>query len=123
MANGKKVLIIDDDQSFVWILSQSLHNDGFSILTAENGQAGLKIIEEEKPDLILLDIMMPVMDGIEMAKNLKKKSISTPVIFLTNMSDADHMSAALEIFPADYILKSDVPVNKIASQIRAKLGV
>lgn len=123
MANIKKIIIIDDDKSFSWILSQGFAGGGFEVVMAENGQEGLKLIESEKPDLILLDVMMPVMDGIEMAKQVKAKGITAPIIFLTNMSDADHISNAVQVVPSDYILKADVPVSQIVLQVKKRLGV
>lgn len=124
MANlQKKILIIDDDENFVWIVEQNFTSKGFSVVTAGNGEEGLKMAEKEKPDLILLDLLMPKMDGMEMAKQMKAKGINIPIIFLTNMSDVDHISKAIEAGPSDYIIKSDVSVDKIVAEVKKKLGL
>lgn len=119
----KKILIVEDDKDFLFILQTDLRNAGFSVVTAKDGQEGLSVTAEEKPDLILLDIMMPKMDGIEMAKELKLKGVDIPIIFLTNMADLDHISRATETVQADYIIKSDVPIDKVIAGIKKKLGI
>ena len=119
----KKILIVEDDDAFLWIVKQGFVTEGFPVFTAGNGEEGLKMVEEEKPDLILLDIMMPKMDGIEMAQQMKEKGINIPTIFLTNMSDLEHMNKAIETLPSDYIIKSDVPVDKIIAEVKKKLGI
>jgi DNA-binding response OmpR family regulator len=81
------------------------------------------MVQEEKPDLILLDILMPKMDGIQVAQKLRQEGINTPIIFLTNMSDVDHMSQATEIAPSEYIIKADMPIDKIVARVKEKLGI
>lgn len=120
---NKKILIVEDDKDFLFILQTDLRNAGFSVVVAEDGQAGLDAVQEEKPDLVILDILMPKMDGIEVARHLKEKGVEVPIIFLTNMSDLDHISKATETAPSDYIIKSDVPVDKIVAEVKKKLGV
>ncbi len=120
---GKKILIVEDDEQFLWIIRQSFSAVGFPVVSAGDGEEGLKMIEEEKPDLILLDIMMPKMNGIEMAQQMKLKGVTTPIIFLTNMGDVEHMSKAIETIQSDYIIKSDVPVDQIIVQVKKKLGI
>lgn len=119
----KKVLIVDDDKDFLSILKIKFISEGFFIVTAENGEEGLEMVEKEKPDLILLDILMPKMDGIEMAKQMKIKSINVPIIFLTNMGDTGHISKAIEAIPSDYIIKSDMSIDKIVLESKKKLGL
>jgi two-component system alkaline phosphatase synthesis response regulator PhoP len=87
----RKILIVDDDKAFNWILKQSFSNGDFSVISAFDGQEGLSIAEKEKPDLILLDILMPKMDGMEMAKNLRQNGINSKIIFLTNLKDLEHI--------------------------------
>jgi len=124
MNGQKKILICEDDKSFLWILQQSFSNGDFHIFTAENGEAGLAIAEKEKPDLILLDIMMPKMDGITMARTLKEKGIETKIIFLTNLKDEDHISQAMETTKdTEYIIKSDLHVDQVVARVKAKLGM
>lgn len=121
---AKKVLIVDDDESFLWILKQSFSKGGVSVVFAQDGEEGLKLAQEEKPDLILLDIMMPKMDGIAVAKRLKELGIETQIIFLTNVADNTKITEAVaSVDRAGYIIKSDMHVDQIVSVVREKLGL
>ena len=120
---NKKILIVEDDTDFLFILNASFVRAGFFVYTAQNGRDGLALAEKEKPDLILLDIMLPIMDGIEMAKQVTAKGIKSPITFLTNLSDVEHVDQAIKAAPADYIIKANVPVDKIVAHVKKKLGV
>lgn len=122
MENKKKILIVDDTKSYLLVVSQKLEEKGFSVVTAENGQEGLDAVEKEKPDLILLDIEMPIMNGIEVSKKLKESGSDTPIVFLTNMGDLKHISEAMET-STDYIVKSDSSVESIVDMVKKRLGM
>jgi DNA-binding response OmpR family regulator len=119
---NKKILIVEDSKNYQMILSQALSEAEFDVDTAENGEEGLLAIQKEKPDLILLDIEMPKMDGLTMSKKLKEQNIAVPVIFLTNMGDLKHISEAVET-GADYIIKSDLSVSGIVDRVKERLGL
>ena len=120
---NKKILIVEDDKSYLWILRQSFENEGFSVLFAEDGEEGLEAAIKEKPDLILLDILMPKMDGITMARKLKEKGTESYIMFLTNFKDAEHVSQAVEaVNETDYIVKSDLHVDQIIVRVKKRLG-
>ena len=120
----KKILIVEDDKDFLWILRESFNNQDFDVVYAENGEDGLGMALKEKPDLIMIDILMPKMNGIEMAKKIKEKGIESPMIFLTNLKDESHISQVMEITGgADYIVKADVPVSSIVERVKSKLGI
>jgi len=126
MTNGinKKILIVEDDKDFLWILKQSFMSAGFFVVTALDAEEGLVVVEKEKPDLILLDIVLPKMDGIDMAKKLQEAQNAVPIIFLTNMKDESHISRAMEVVPrTEYIIKSDLGVNEVVDRVKSKLGV
>jgi len=121
---NKKILIVEDDKSFLWILNQSFVEEGFLVIFARDGEEGLKLVETEKPDLILLDILLPKMDGLTMAKKLKEKGLKPQIIFLTNLKDSDHISEAMEIFKEiDYIIKSDLGIDQIIKRVKERLGI
>lgn len=121
---NKKVLIVEDDENFLWILRQSLENQNLSVLYAMNGEDGLVMAEKEKPDLIIIDILLPKMDGISMAKKIKEKNIKSQIIFLTNYKDSDHVTNAIETAgEADYIVKSDMRIDAIVLRVKDKLGI
>ena len=116
----KKILVVEDSKSYLFILTETLKAQGFSVDSAENGEAGLEATKSGKPDLILLDITMPKMDGITMAKKVREFDTSVPIIFLTNMSDFKNISGALET-AKDYIVKADTSVEDIVLKVKEKL--
>lgn len=118
----KKVLIVEDTKSYLFILSQAFSGQGFDVVTAENGEDGVTLAIKENPDLILMDITLPKMDGIESAKKIKEAGVKAPIIFLTNMSDIKHISEATET-AADYIIKADISVEDIVERVKEKLGI
>lgn len=120
----KKVLIVEDDKSFLWILKQSFVSEGIAVIIAEDGEQGLILAENEKPDLILLDILVPKMDGIEVAKKLKETGNKAQIMFLTNLKDAEHVSEAIgTVDKTDYIVKSDSHIDTIVKMVKNKLGI
>ena len=121
---NKKILIVEDNKDFLEIFRQGLGSEKFFIVEAMNAEDGLVLAEKEKPDLIVIDIGLPKMNGIAMAKKLKEQGIKSQIIFLTDYSDAEHISQAIEtVSQTDYIVKSDTPIDKIVSRIKEKLGV
>jgi DNA-binding response OmpR family regulator len=117
----KKILVVEDSKSYLFILTESLRDAGFTVITAKDGEAGLEAIKTDNPDLVLLDITMPKMDGITMSKKLKELGVKTPIIFLTNMSDLKHISEAMET-ATDYIVKADTSVDGVVTKVKEKLG-
>lgn len=118
---GKKILVVEDSKSYLWIISQNLIREGFIVVTAENGVDGLAVAKEENPDLIISDIVMPNMDGIAMAKKLKEAKIDTPIIFLTNMSDLKNTSVASEL-AEEYIIKSEMSIDEIVARVKSRFN-
>jgi len=119
---NKKILIAEDDKSLLSALQEKFTNQGFSVVTALDGEEGLIVAEKEKPDLLLLDIKMPIIDGITMARKLKEVGINVPIIFLTNLDDVKHISDAIEVSKSDYLIKSDWDLDDIVKKVKAKLG-
>ncbi len=120
----KKVLIVEDDKDFLWLLRQNFNNQNMSIIYALDGEEGLAMAEKEKPDLMIVDILLPKMDGIAMAKKIIEKGIKPQIIFLTNIKDPDHISRAIEtVAEADYIVKSDMHIDSVVDRVKSKLGV
>lgn len=102
-----KVLIVDDEKEFSDFLAFRLEQLGYSVLHAENGKKGLKLIKTDKPDIIIADVNMPEMDGYEfskLAKNLKAHQ-HIPIIMLTSMETSDAISKAFSCGACDYISK------------------
>ena len=108
---SKRILIIDDTQDILMVVSRRLQSWGYEALTASSGEEGLKIAEEQTPNLILLDIMMPKMKGREVCARLKAnpKTQRIPVIFLTALGLADHVKGGMDLGAADYLVKPFEP--------------
>lgn len=113
------ILIVDDIPKNLQVLSSILSNYGYQISFASNGKQALSVIKTGKPDLILLDIMMPEMDGYEVCKILKEKedTANIPVIFLTGISEMTDIIKGLQIGAVDYVTK---PFNSTELTIRVK---
>ncbi len=104
---AKRILAIDDENDVLLIIKTALKSEGFEVITAGNGFDGLAVAEDQKPDLILLDLMMPEMDGMEVLKRLKEndQTDQIPVIILTGLSDRSKIRLALDQGTAYYIVK------------------
>jgi len=119
---NKKILIVDDSKSFLMVLKQGLLKEGFIVLTAERGNEGFAVAKEEKPDLIISDIVMPDMDGIAMARKLREAKIDAPIIFLTDMGGLEYIGAASELAEG-YIIKSEISIEEIVTKAKSKLNL
>ncbi len=104
----EKILIVDDEEDFCYFVKRNLEAiSNYKIITATKGRKGIQIARKEKPDLILLDIMMPGIDGFEVLKRLKRneKTRKIPIIMLTAKDEDDSIVRALGSFCDDYIIK------------------
>jgi len=116
---GSKILVVDDDPNVVKLVQLYLERDGHEVLTANDGLTGLEMTREEQPSLIVLDLMLPGMDGIEVCRTLQAES-SVPVIMLTAMVEEDDRLAGLELGADDYVTKPFSP-RELAARVRAVL--
>jgi DNA-binding NtrC family response regulator len=101
----KTILIVDDEKEICTVLSDSLSQESFRVFTANNGKIALQLTKKEKPDLILLDIKMPGMDGIEVLKKIKKMKKKPVVIMLTAFGTLETARKAMKLGAYDYITK------------------
>jgi len=117
---------VEDDALLRDVLRDKLRLEGFAVVESKNGQEGLALALRELPDLILLDIVMPVMDGITMMKKLRQNEWgkSVPVILLTNLSaDDDRINRAIaENDPAYYLVKSNWSITDLVDKIKDRLS-
>ena len=102
---GKTVLIIEDEQNIVDILSFNLGREGYDTLEALDGPTGLQLALEQNPDLILLDLMLPGMDGFEVCRRIREAGSSVPIVMLTAREEEDDKVRGLELGADDYITK------------------
>ncbi len=119
MKQKKKILIVEDESSLSEILKVKLEMERFDVVVAENGLIGLEIALKELPDMILLDIAMPVMDGLEMLKKLREdeKGKDLKVIILTNYGDMNKFIQAKDLGVNDYLVKSDWGMEEIVARV------
>ena len=116
----KHILVIDDDPFFSKNITEILDAKEFKVESAENGEVGLQSVEKKMPDLILLDIMMPKMNGIEFLKTINDKygKNKIPVIITSNLSTMEKISEGLSLGIKGYIAKSDETLESIADTVR-----
>lgn len=121
--SSKKILIIEDEETLLKALVSKFKSKKLLVLQAKNGQEGLLIAQKENPDLILLDIVMPVMDGITMLKQLREKDWGKeiPVIVLTNLNDSQKVSEAMTRGVHDYLVKTDWKLDDLAKKVDERL--
>ncbi|WP_041567333.1 response regulator transcription factor [Nonlabens dokdonensis] len=120
-----KILLVDDEPDILEIVSYNLKNEGYQVYTAENGEEAIKKAKKKKPDLIILDVMMPVMDGIEACEKIRKISDleHTVITFLTARGEDYSMIAGFDAGADDYITKPVKPrvlVSKVKALLRRK---
>jgi len=114
-----KILVIDDNNLNLRMIELILQNYNYDVITAMNGASGIKATQEQNPDLILLDIMMPVMDGFEVCERLKESpdTRDIPIIFLTSKTDSEGIVKGFELGAADYVTR---PFNRPELMARIK---
>ena len=102
---GKKILVVEDERNIVDILTFNLQREGYDTLEALDGAAGLRLALEQDPDLILLDLMLPKMDGFQVCRTLREQGRATPIIMLTAREEETDKVLGLELGADDYITK------------------
>lgn len=115
-----KILIVEDEEQLVRILSDKLSGEGFSVLTATDGDEGVKVALSQHPDLILLDLLMPKTDGIAALEKIRADAWgkNVPVLVLTNMSDVSKMESAVHLQVSGYLVKADWKLEDVVAKIR-----
>lgn len=121
----KKILVVEDELAYLKLLNSQLTEKGYKVIEAINGEKGLEKARSENPDLILLDIRMPVMDGMAMLDLLRKgeEGKKTKVIMLTNLEADDKiLEDVIRDQPSYYFVKSDIQFNELLSKIEELLA-
>ncbi|MDP4085310.1 MAG: response regulator transcription factor [Bacillota bacterium] len=109
-----KVLVVDDEQSIVTLLKYNLMQAGFEVLTAQDGEVGRELAIHLSPDIIILDLMLPKLDGMEVCKQLRQRKIMIPILMLTAKDDEFDKLLGLELGADDYMVKPFSPRELIA---------
>ncbi len=119
-APAPRLLVVDDEPSIRDLLSASLRFAGYDVVTAENGTGALAQAEKHRPDLVVLDVMMPDMDGFEVTRKLRERGRDMPVLFLTARDDVEDKVTGLTVGGDDYVTKP-FSLEEVVARIRAVL--
>jgi DNA-binding response OmpR family regulator len=119
----QKIVIAEDDQLIITSLVEGFKQAGFEVTSAADGEVAVAKIKEIKPDVVVLDIMMPKLDGIGVLWEMKADPATEkiPAVMLTNLSDTATISKIIEAGAADYLLKSDQSIDQIVQKVREVL--
>jgi len=116
----KKILIIEDESALQDALGEILRQDEYEIISAFDGEEGLKMAQAKKPDLIVLDLVLPKVHGFEVLKTLKenKKTQNIPVIVLTNLEQTQDVEKAIKMGATAYLVKSSYSLEEVTEKIK-----
>jgi len=120
---AKKILIVEDDKFLRELIGQKLSKESFDILEAMDGEEGLKSAKEDKPDLILLDLILPGIDGFEVLAKIKEdaSAAAIPIIILSNLGQKDDIERGLKLGAVDYLIKAHFTPGEIIEKIKGIL--
>lgn len=120
-----KILLVEDDSFLASVYATKFELEGFTVLHAPDGEAGLKLAEKNMPDIILLDILMPKMDGFEMLRRLKldPNLMRIPVVMLTNLGQKEDVERCLKEGAVDYLIKAHFVPGEAVKKVRKILGI
>ena len=123
MSGASKILIIEDDKFLRQLIVQKLAKEGYETIEAIDGEQGLKKVEEESPGLVLLDLILPGIDGFEVLSRMKKNEelAKVPVIILSNLGQQEDVQRGLNLGAVDYLIKAHFTPGEIVEKIRKAL--
>lgn len=112
-----KLIVVEDDAVIGSVLTLKLKSEGFTVDSASDGSEGIELIKKNKYDLIILDLIMPVMDGFEVLEKLNENKNKVPVIVMSNLGQQEDIERAKSLGAKDYLIKANTPLNKIVEYI------
>ncbi|MFH1192389.1 MAG: response regulator [bacterium] len=120
----RKILIIDDDNFLINLYIKKFQDSGFEVFTALAGEKGIELAKKHCPDIIILDVLLPEMDGYDVLKELKRNSItaSIPVVMLTNFFQKEDIDKFLKLDIKDYLIKSHFMPSEVVAKVEKALG-
>lgn len=118
-----KILIVEDDKFLRELITQKVLKEGYQVVEAVDGEEGIAKIKEEKPDLVLLDLILPGVDGFEVLRQAKEnpETSNIPVIILSNLGQKDDVERGMKLGAADYLVKANFTPGEILSKIKSIL--
>lgn len=116
----KTILVVEDESALQKALSDVLTQEGFGVVQALDGETGLRLAEDRKPSLILLDLILPKMNGFEVLEALKKNSETRviPVIVLTNLEDMKNIQKAVDLGATTYLVKANYSLEEVLEKVK-----
>lgn len=117
---AQKILIIEDDNFLRDLISRKLIKEGFDVIEALDGEEGIRKVKEKKPDLILLDLILPTLDGFEVLSKIKKDTEikELPVLILSNLGQKDEIERGLQLGAVDYLVKANFTPSEIVGKVK-----
>lgn len=114
----KKILLVEDDPFLIDIYTTKLKEENFEVVVADDGDKALEFVEKEKPDLVLLDIVLPNKDGWEILKEIKAKNKKIKVIILSNLGQKEEVEKGLNLGAEKYLIKSNFTPSEVVEEIK-----
>src|SRR5947199_10457933 len=119
-ASATRILVVDDEDNITFLLGSALRHFGFDVMTAASGRAGIDAVASFGPDLLLLDVMLPDLDGFEVCRRIRQEGTKTPVLFLTARDGTEDKVRGLTLGGDDYVTKP-FSLEEVIARIRAVL--
>jgi DNA-binding response OmpR family regulator len=123
--NKPTIVLAEDDKYISQAFKDGLERGGFQVITAADGEEAIAKIKEEKPDIVLLDLIMPIKDGFEVLQEIKGSKIYShiPIIVFSNLEDADHVMRARELGASEYLLKANFTMPEVIAKVREYIKI
>lgn len=123
MCSMKRILFIEDEAALQKTFGDILKSEGFEVISALDGETGLNLVKKEKPDLVLLDLILPKIHGLDLLKEMKQNenTKNIPVIVLTNVESIEEIDKALELGATTYLVKSDYSLEDVIAKVKKAL--
>lgn len=118
----KKILILEDEKPLAHALELKLTHEGFDVITTDNGEMGISILEKEKVDLVLSDLIIPGVDGFGVLERIKTKKMNVPVIVMTNLNQQEDKQRAYDLGAIDFFVKSNSTLSEIVEAVKKKVN-
>ena len=118
----KRILVVEDERPIAKAMELKLNFSGFEAKVAYNGLEALEILKKEKFDLIVVDLIMPKMDGFGTIKAIKEMKVKTPIVVSSNLNQEEDLKKAKELGAVDFFVKSNIPITKLVENIKKILG-
>ena len=121
---AKKILLVEDEKIMINLLEKKLTQEGYDVKVAVNGEEGLKAMREEKPDIVLLDIIMPKMGGFEVMEEMGKDPVlkEIPIVIISNSGQPVELDKAKELGAKDWLIKTEFDPQEVVEKVEKQIG-